>query len=270
MLGEIKMKTLTIKLESATMIFVLMLSIMASLVSYLPVVFAAGYETAAYLSIEPNPVGVGQQVTVYAWVIPAQGYHNLVVQIAKPDGSTQNSGSFDTSSSGTHSFTFAPDQAGTWYFQLNYPGETIGSFSVSASQSPKTALVVSQQQLQPYPDFPLPASIENWTFPISGTNRLWSGLSGNWLMTNYNASYVFSSDGAAAYNPYSTAPRSAHVVWREPVAAGGLVGGEYGNLTYYSGMPYEEKFAPPIIMGGRIYYIYSLRKTLPFCPDLLV
>jgi outer membrane protein assembly factor BamB len=257
--GEKEMEILRNKSKTATITFVLVLTIAVSFVTYLPAVRADdNVETAAYMSVEPNPIGVGQQVSVNLWLLPApptsaDRYHGLTVQITKPNGSTQTIGPLVTSSQGTCNFIYEPDQVGIWYFQFSYLGETIRNFSIGASQSPKTTLIVQQQQIQPYPDFPLPAPAENWTFPISGTNRLWSSLSGNWLMRGYNASYGFPTDVVAAFNPFSTAPRSAHVVWTEPIAIGGLVGGEYGNLSYYSGLPYEDKFAPPIIISGRVY-----------------
>jgi outer membrane protein assembly factor BamB len=133
---------------------------------------------------------------------------------------------------------------------------------------------VQQQQTSTFQDFPLPPPAVNWSFPVSGTNRLWSAISGNWLMHGYNASYGLSSDVVAAFNPYSTAPRSAHVMWVKPIAIGGLVGGDYGSLSYYSGLPYDDKFSPPIIIDGRVYYnlfVSQDSSLLPgfVCLDLL-
>lgn len=248
------------KSKTGTITLVLVLTFAISLITCLPAVSAGdNVETAAYMSVEPNLIGVGQQVLVNLWLLPApptsaDRYHGLIVQITKPDGSTQTKEPIVTSSLGTYNFVYEPDQVGIWYFQFSYPGETIRNFSIGATQSPKTTLIVQKEQIQPYPDFPPPASIQDWSFPISGTNRLWSSMSGNWLVRGYNASYGFPTDVVTAFNPFSPAPRSAHVVWTQPITIGGLVGGEYGNLTYYSGLPYEDKFAPPIIISGRVYY----------------
>ena len=248
------------KTKIAAILFVIVLIVTVTLTICLPAVHAAGdIETAAYLSVEPNPVGIGQQVLINVWVLPspptsADRYHSLTVQITKPDGTNRIESLPATSAQGTQSFSYVPDQVGIWYFQLSYSGETIRNFNIKPSQSPKTELTVQQQPIPPYPDYPFPASIENWTFPVSGTDRLWSSLIGNWLIRGYNASYGSPTDIVAAYNPYSTAPKSAHIVWIKPIAIGGLVGGEYGNLTYYSGLPYEDKFAPPIVISGRVYY----------------
>ena len=59
------------------------------------------------------------------------------------------------------------------------------------------------------------------------------------------------------YNPYTTAPTTAHILWTKPEAFGGIVGGEFGGTAdtsnYYSTSQYEPKFAP-IIMNGILYY----------------
>jgi len=246
--------------KNALFFFVLTVTVLTSSFAFLPAVHAGdNVETSSYLSVEPNPVGVGQQVNVYLWLLPnppvaSTSYHSLSVEVTKPDGTIQTVGSIATSLTGTYNFVYEPNQVGTWYFQLNYPGETIGNFNILASQSPKTSLTVQQQQIQPHTDFPLPAPNQNWTFPISGINRLWSSISGNWLMRGYNASYSSSTDLIAAFNPYTIAPNSAHVVWTYPITIGGLVGGEYENLSYYSGLPLQDKLSPPIVISGKVYF----------------
>ncbi len=64
-------------------------------------------------------------------------------------------------------------------------------------------------------------------------------------------------DASGNYNPYTSAPNSAHILWTKPVAFGGTIGGSYGGgseqSNYYSTSQYEPKFAP-IIMNGILYY----------------
>jgi hypothetical protein len=58
------------------------------------------------------------------------------------------------------------------------------------------------------------------------------------------------------YNPYTTAPNTAHIMWTKTAAFGGTIGGEYGGQetgNYYSTSQYEPKFAP-IVMNGILYY----------------
>ena len=57
------------------------------------------------------------------------------------------------------------------------------------------------------------------------------------------------------YNPYTTAPNTAHILWTKPEAFGGTIGGEFGGSesNFYATSQYEPKFAP-IIMNGILYY----------------
>jgi outer membrane protein assembly factor BamB len=56
------------------------------------------------------------------------------------------------------------------------------------------------------------------------------------------------------FNPYTTAPNSAHIIWTKELAFGGLVGGDFSTAGYYTGQSYESRLNPPIVMNGRIYY----------------
>ncbi len=72
-------------------------------------------------------------------------------------------------------------------------------------------------------------------------------------MTNYNAfSAAFGS--MAGYNPYTEAPKAPHILWTKQIAAGGIVGGQLGDNSFYPGPSYELRLSPPVIMDGKIYY----------------
>src|SRR5512136_1515104 len=76
------------------------------------------FNTAAFLSFRPNPVGLGQTVLVNVWVVPPMyggryltGYK---VTITKPDG-TKDVHTMDSyPGDATAWFEFVPDQDGTW------------------------------------------------------------------------------------------------------------------------------------------------------------
>jgi hypothetical protein len=58
------------------------------------------------------------------------------------------------------------------------------------------------------------------------------------------------------FNPFTTAPKTPHVIWTKPAAPGGQIGGEFGGTSetnFYAPAQYEPKFAP-IIMNGILYY----------------
>ena len=56
-------------------------------------------------------------------------------------------------------------------------------------------------------------------------------ISGNWLGfgTLFSATGMYNATGD--YNPYTTAPTTAHVLWTKPAGFGGLIGGEFGTAS---------------------------------------
>ena len=232
-------------------------------------------ETDAFLAVSPNPTGANQSVDVNVWVAPvppsvADIFHGFQVTIIKPDGANETIGPFTSSLVGSRFFTFVPDMVGKYYLKFTYSGESFANGTVyyMPATSPTTELIVQQQEIPGYPVTQPPT--DYWDRPISGMNREWWSISGNWLMRGYNATYR-SLDSVAAFSPYTTAPRSAHVVWTKELALGGLVGGEFGSESYFSGLSYETKLAPPLIINGRLYYnIYPSTLKLPgfVCVDL--
>ena len=256
---------------------VLMLTVVAFM-SDVPSVRATtvNVETRAFLAVNLNPAGVGQSIGVSVWLAPipptaADVFHGFQITITKPDGTTETKGPLASSLVGSKYFTFTPDVVGKYYLQLTYPGESFanGTEYYMPATSPRTELIVQQQSIPDYSDTPLPT--DYWARPISGMNREWWPISGNWLMRGYNATYTAFLGSVAAFDPYTTAPGSAHVVWTKELALGGLVGGEFGSESYFSGLSYETKLNPPVIINGRLYYtIYPSTSGLPgfVCVDL--
>jgi outer membrane protein assembly factor BamB len=118
-----------------------------------------------------------------------------------------------------------------------------------ASTSKKVSLTVQQAPVTGYYEAPVPLPTQYWTEPINAQNRYWNSISGPWLQSGYNAT--------GAFNPYTYAPTSAHIAWKEQNYAmtAGLAGGAYGSLQ----SPGTENsvnsgFSNPIIMEGRMYY----------------
>ena len=184
---------------------------------------AADVATYPYLAVNPTTVGVGEYVEVTAWLEPlpptdADVFHGFQITITKPDGTTENRGPLTSSTVGSQYFVYTPDSVGTYQFQFTYPGETFPNGArYSASQTEKQSLTVTQTQTPVYQDTQLPT--DYWSRPINGRNRLWSSISGNWLMRSYNSQYG-SWDSARGFNPYSTAPRSPHIVWTKEITTG--------------------------------------------------
>ena len=241
---------------------ILMLTI-AVLITYFPIVNATeNVPTYAYLSVRPNPVGVGQTLLVAFWLnfapptangATGDRWQGMTVTVTKPGGTNQTLGPYASDPVGSQWINYVPDTIGTYYFQFSFPGQHIAGVGIFTgpfdnlympSTSSVVSITVQQEPIPGYPTTPLPTGF--WQRPIEGENREWSTISGNWLQSNYNAS--------GAFNPYTTAPDSAHILWTKPIAFGGIAGGEFGSISYYTGLTYEAKFQPPVVINGRLYY----------------
>ncbi len=243
-------------IKSASLMLILALS---ALIACLPSTTAAEVEPRAFLSINPNPVGVNQQVDVTLMIQPIPPtardiFHGMTVTITSPDGNTETKGPYTSSPIGSQYFSYIPTMVGTYKFQFSYPGETFafgGGITYKSVESPITELVVQQNPILPYSESPIPT--DYWTRPINAQHRNWYSIGGNWMMRAYNSTYGTFGE-VVGYNPYSQAARAPHVMWTKELTLGGLIGGDYGGYSYYGGQAYEPKLSPPIIMNGRLYY----------------
>ena len=235
--------------------------------------------TYAFIDVAPNPAGVNQIVTVSFWLdkpVPTYNgaygdrWYNFTVTVTTPNGSIKTLGPFTSSSLGGASTLYIPDAIGNYTFVFHFPGQTlagnnpaptgtvnsqyVGDYYQPSTSSPVT-LVVQQQPAQYLPTNPLPTNY--WTRPIYATNTAWYTISGNWLgLGAYSHAQTGEYNSSGNFNPYTTAPTTAHILWTKPLAFGGLIGGEFGasgSSNYYSTAQYEDKFQP-IIMNGILYY----------------
>ncbi len=233
--------------------------------------------TTAFLNIAPNPIGIGQEVSVnFGITTPpptANGaggdrWQNFKVTVTHPDGTTETLGPFTSDDTGGTATLFTPTQVGNYTFVFNFQGQTITGANPPISNaatvgdyyqpsiSNKFVLVVQQTPIQPYPQTPLPQNY--WSRPVFDMNTNWNSISGPWLGTGLTARMQSYYNAAGNYAPYTLAPNTAHIMWTKPYAPGGLIGGQYGNnemnSNYYATAQYEPKFGPPIIMNGVLYY----------------
>jgi len=253
----------------------LMLSMSASLM-LLPTAIAHTppwqVPTYMYVSVSPNPVGVGQTVNVNFWVntppptqigVYGDRWQNLTVLVTKPDGTKTTLGPYPSDATGGTFTTFTPAVTGNYTFQSFFGGQTLTNANPAPGVAPnvavgdyyepsKSSVFTLTVQQQPIPGAfvnPLPTSY--WTRPIYAENTNWYSIAGNWLGLGAG---VYNATGN--YNPYTTAPTTAHILWTKPEAFGGTIGGEFGDSqqsNYYSTRQYEKMFQP-IIMNGILYY----------------
>lgn len=214
-------------------------------------------KTFAMLSLRPYPaVGIHQQLLINAWVTPPpptaySNYRGYKFTIKSPTGRTWVF-TMDSETPGTVWFDWYPDELGNWTITFEYPGDWLNQ-PCSVTRTVK----VQEQPIFYIEDTPLPSTA--WSFPINIFNREWRNIAGNWFQIYYNAS-------AGSWNPYTVAPKSAHVLWKlGPVSGlGGFIGSPYpiyvseelagvgagaGVGTYAATLPNIRT-----VMAGRGYY----------------
>lgn len=244
-------------------IALILLLTLTTYASTTPTVNATNIEikTYAYIDASPNLAGVGQNIVVtyrIDKVSPtAMGtsggdhFSTFTVTITLPDGTTKTEGPFTADSTSSGYFVYTPTAIGNYELQVHFGGQTILNNTYLPSDSAKIGLVVQATPPAGIADNPLPTGY--WTTPIYGENKGWYQIADNWLMQGYDyLSRTFGS-GNAAVSPYSNAPNSAHVLWSEPLIYGGIVGGAFGDKTYYQGLSYEQQFAP-LVLNGKIIF----------------
>jgi hypothetical protein len=258
------MKKMTTRKKKSTIVSLVILALVFSLVT-LPTLngVKADLTWHPYITASPNPVGVDQRVlVVFGFTMPTStiqySFRDWTLTITDPDGNTQTATGLNTETTGSTFYVFTPDKAGNWSIKAHYPGGYVllGGFigsenvSVPAIDTDKFNLQVQQELIPQLPSTPLPSSY--WEFPIYGENQAWASIAGNWLMSGYDGDRSFDA-GAGAFNPYTTMPNTAHILWTKPQLIGGIVGGQT-EMTYYTGSSYRRELMPPVIINGRVYY----------------
>jgi hypothetical protein len=224
--------------------------------------YTASYPTTTFCVVSPNPIGVDQPVSVIFWLgtAPPQNSNQSVytgwevtIKITTPDGNTETKGPYTTDSVGGGYLIYTPTMTGEYKFKAVFTGQEVninsasfymglknGLYYFEPSESREITLMVQANSMTILDQTPLPTGY--WARPITAENQNWNSISGNWLTSLTVAKYT-------------TAPTSAHILWTKPLAFGGIVGGESGwGVSYYTGIPYEPYFTPPVIISGRLYY----------------
>ncbi len=279
-----KMRKFFNETKTASIALILMLTFSSTILA-LPIVSAHDppieIQTYAYISANPDPIGVGQQAIILFWVVgmPAGnpstaagvgGYRwiDMKVDVTMPNGNTQTLGTFVSDPIGGGWTSFTPTEVGTYKFTLFFPKQQsslyhpITGVEGDASRYPdyvndiylastaSTTLTVQQDPAPVAPTYPLPT--EYWTRPIEGQNTAWASIASNYL-NPFGRAYQY---GSKRFQPDGIAPNSPHIMWTKPLEDGGVVGGSYTipGVTYYTGLSYESRFNTPLIIYGRLYY----------------
>jgi hypothetical protein len=261
------------------MIVAILIVSMAATLASLPLIGATARSgemaSYAFVSVEPNPVGVGQTTYAAMWVdFPMPGAteansirrHDYKLTITAPDGTkTTKTWSIVNDTTGVQSTSFTPTQTGNYTFLFEYPEQNYtwttadgGSASYTGTKflaaNSTTTLTVQEDAVQvSSPDAALPT--EYWSRPIYGTNDNWYTIASNWLGGNYLG--TVQQSGYNLYQADGSAPNSSHILWNQALEDGGVVGGSNtytDGATYYSGGSYEGRLQNAIILDGRLYY----------------
>jgi hypothetical protein len=232
-------------------------------------------KTAGYASVAPTLLGVGQTATVNLWVFPLptywnytpcfKGFYGLEVTFVKPDGSKDTfmpkdeTGSFvagQMQSLGALYFYYTPQMAGNWSVSFTLPAQNItdsqGNVQFLGCTSSTAHFTVQDDPvlaglLNGYPWAELPNSNTYWTYPINANNREWYQIAGDWTGQSMSGITVLSSS-ALRWQPYGSGPNTAHIVWKQSIKTGGMIGGDYGSTSYVAGLN-----DGTVIMEGKVY-----------------
>jgi hypothetical protein len=258
------------------------------------------YPTWTYVSVAPTTEGVGQTATLLCWCnfLPptAIGQYgdrwSFTFNIIKPDGTNDTIGPLESDPVGDGFTTYTPTVPGTYTIQaimaqhvidggasrgLISPGgigfwpsgsplalsygptgpvylDPRGDVFQSSVSEPQT-MTVQSTAISSYTETPLPS--DYWTRPVYDVNRAWGQtIMGEW----FNAAELNQFGNGGRYNPYTTGPASAHILWTSPYWDGGTAGGvaglgQGGNaVSYYSGQSYEGYGSQPyMILNGKAY-----------------
>jgi hypothetical protein len=261
------------------MIALFAVSITAPLVSALSGI-SYPRKTSAYIDVAPALIGVGQEAAVTVFVLPRPvtyagappypyGYSGITVTFTRPDGTQDTfmpqipSGAFPAGvvdTLGTLLFTYAPNMAGEWSVTVSVPAQNftddtgVATYTECTSGAKRFTVTEEPQNgglLNGYPWAQLPNSDAYWTWPINSNNREWSEISGEWLGATWGDSYVANQGGN--WQQFGSGPSTGHILWKSPYSIGGLVGGSYGSVSYYTGTGGTERPASDVIMNGRLF-----------------
>lgn len=232
------------------------------------------------ITVNPNPIGLGQTVYINAFMTkptPTAGmagsgdqYEGITVEITRPDGTKQTIGPLRSDSTGGTWASLTPTQVGTYSAQMKYPGGTLvgggsvfggGGFNWTGSVllpsvSEIVTFVVQQNPIHsPYYSPALPT--EYWSRPIYATNYAWASLGGSWLgLASPSFATTGMYDAMGNVQLYTTAPNTGHIIWTKPTHFGGLPGEPIpaDQSSQYTSTSIAINHFEPIILNGILYY----------------
>jgi outer membrane protein assembly factor BamB len=268
--------------KTVAIALILLLTVSAAITVVQFEAHAADIPTFLFATASPNPVGVGQACYIGSMFSrpPPTGfsfgtgyfgdlYEDVSIDIVDPDGVKTVFGPYVASMAAGIQFTYTPSKVGNYTIQAHYPGavltgnssinpevgtsgtEWIGS-NLLPSDSNILTLVVDESPTEPIYKTP-PAPTDFWTRPIYGTNWNYAEVAANWFGMGGSGAY----DANRNFQPFGSAPNTAHIVWTMPTQAGGqpgqpIPGDEQSEYSATSLL--VTYFKPQCILNGILYY----------------
>ncbi len=232
--------------------------------------------TYAYVDVPVNPVTVGHTATVYMWLDKLISgalmngneirFHGYSLIITAPD-STETTKTWDViqDTTSSQSYTFTPDQIGTYTLEFSFPGQNYtwsGAYQYDyymPSNATTTLNVIEEETSSSIGGTVMPT--EYWTRPIFGENSAWFTISSNWrgcpgaAATNQGYGSCYPGDAVGS--------QTSHIMWTKSIQDGGIVGGDFETLgaSFFEGTAYNGRYKNPIIVAGKLYYTEPLSFT---------
>jgi hypothetical protein len=262
------------KAKVTAVIFVLVLTIAISLITFLPTVNAAvtNYTSYVYCSVGNSVIGVGQQVLLVMWTadIPPDigeiagtvpggraAWYNVGFYVTDPEGNKETITIAKSDPVGGGYVNYTPDKIGTYTVQAWFPetwkNTTTTQAHYSAAVSPEVTFTVQEEPISGWPESPV--TDDYWNRPINQASREWYVLAGNWLGGQFNKYPAGASGGTTTRFVWGKGTESAHILWTKPYYVGGIMDAYYGMTGYQTGH-YQGLEFTGLIINGKIYYPY--------------
>ena len=126
----------------------------------------------AYLVTAPNPVGVGQRMSIMMWVdlpMPSAAVtndirrHDYKLTITKPDGATEvKQWGIVDDTTGVQWLSYTPDQVGDYKMKFDYAGQV---YTWSGTYQNDTFMAASASKTLTVQNEPLPAPVRSYPLP---------------------------------------------------------------------------------------------------------
>ena len=238
--------------------------------------------TTAFMSVSPNPIGLGQSVLINLWLEPPIAYQRYfsgyTVTITKPNNTTETIGPVNSyQGDATAWVQYSVDQVGTYKFKFNFAGNyfqagwyyngkyyatqadlpsgvsaggmgfggaaSLESAWYQASVSPEMSLTVQQEPVMSWPAAQIPTGY--WTRPIPIEDREWWTIGGQYPFNGVGGGEEWAANTNAYASNYKYTPyvQAPETAHIAWMRQGALAGITGGQFGYRSIGPGEGAYA---------------------------